>query len=286
MCKECICDAALAAQCSERRAELVRSQYLFSDLTDRQLEQLFRAMSVHEVEAEEWLFFQGEAAERFFLVEEGELALLRHSVDGEEVIVAIVGPGETFSEEVLFLELPRHSVGCRALTRCSVIAFDAGALAGLLDQPSLSRKLITTLHRRNQILLHEIEQRTLQSATDRLLSFLVREASSGERGERVTLAYPKRTLAARLSIKPETLSRILARLRDCSLLELDGNEIVLTQPAALRESLECKSCSRRFWGCPGYLARLEASRRSGLRVFRGERPAPAPAPRAGQRQAR
>jgi CRP-like cAMP-binding protein len=266
-------DAALAAQCNERRAALVRGQYLFSGLTDRQLEEVFRRMAVEEPDAEEWLFFQNDAADRFYLVEEGEVALLRHSAEGEEVIVAIVGPGETFAEEALFEEAPRHSVSCRALTPCSVIGFDAGALAHLLDQPEVLRKLMITLHRRNQILLDEIEQRALQSATDRLLSFLVKETGGGSRGERVALAYPKRTLASRLSIKPETLSRILARLRDCSLLEVDGNEIVLTEPAALRESLECQSCSQRFWGCPGYLARLEAAQRSNLTVLGGEEPA-------------
>ena len=116
MCRECIHDAALAARCNERRSALVKSQYLFSDLADRELEAAYRRMRVVEADADEWLFLQGEAAERFYLVEEGQVALLRHSAEGEEMIVAIVGPGETFAEEVLFLDAPRHSVSCRALT--------------------------------------------------------------------------------------------------------------------------------------------------------------------------
>ncbi|MDY7091885.1 MAG: Crp/Fnr family transcriptional regulator [Acidobacteriota bacterium] len=258
MCRECLHDAALAARCNERRAELVRGQYLFSGLSDRQLEAVFGAMNAVDVEAEQWLYLQNEPAECFFLVEEGEVALLRHSSDGDEVIVAIVGPGETFADEVLFLEEPRHSVSCRALTPACVISFDRRQFSGLLDSsPQLARKVMATLHRRNQMLLDELEQKTLHSATERLVSFLASEAQGDLCSQRISLSYPKKVLASRLSIKPETLSRILAKLRECSLVEMDGSDIVLNQSTVQREGLSCESCCRRFWGCPGARARAE-----------------------------
>ena len=184
---------------------------------------------------------------------------MRNSEDGEEVIVAIVGPGETFAEESLLSDPAVHAIGCRSLTPCSLISFDVGRLARLLDEPAFARKLMTTLHRRNQILIDEIEHQALRSATDRLLGFLRREAGNGGRSGRVSLSYPKRTLASRLSIKPETLSRILARLRDCSMLEVDGNDIVLVESSALRDTGGCEDCARRFWGCPGYVAPRQAA---------------------------
>jgi len=49
---------------------------------------------------------------------------------------------------------------------------------------------------------------------------------------------PKRLVASRLSIKPETLSRILARLRERGLVQIDGEHITLLDEPGLRAELE------------------------------------------------
>lgn len=255
MCRECFSDPQLASECGVRRTEHLRSLPLFSALEDPQLETLVESVVVHEVSADGWLYFQGDPADCFFFVEEGQIALLRHSSSGDEVIVTIVGPGETFEDETVLLDDPRRAVSCRALTASRLLCFDRELFSRLVDEsPRLARQLLLLLHRRNQMLLDEIEQKTLQSATERLMAFLVREATD-TRSPRVSLTYPKRVLAARLSIKPETLSRIFSKLQKCDLLDIEGNEITLVQPAALREGLSCETCCRRFWGCPGAVAK-------------------------------
>ena len=51
-------------------------------------------------------------------------------------------------------------------------------------------------------------------------------------------SVPKRLVASRLSIKPETLSRILARLRERGLVQIDGEHITLLDEPGLRAELE------------------------------------------------
>jgi len=61
-------------------------------------------------------------------------------------------------------------------------------------------KLAATMHRRNGLLLDELERISVQDAGQRPISFL--ESQAAEEG--MPLRFPKRILAARLSIRPET----------------------------------------------------------------------------------
>ncbi len=85
----------------------------------------------------------------------------------------------------------------------------------------------------------EIENLCLHNATFRLAAYLLRKVpAEADYGTNVHLSIPKVTLASRLSIKHETLSRILARLRKQGLIDVLGHEIILRDPQTLRRLLE------------------------------------------------
>lgn len=81
----------------------------------------------------------------------------------------------------------------------------------------------------------EIESLSLQNGVLRLASFLLREAPRpGMDGtEVIRLNLSKKVLAARLSLQPETLSRLLRRLEASGLIRVDGPEITVLDRAAL-----------------------------------------------------
>lgn len=249
MCRECAQHPELVPECHERRAEVLRRVYLFGHLSDPALEPVLDAVDEIELDGDQWLFFQDDVAERFFLVLEGDLALVRHSVQGEELIVALVGPGELFEEDLVLVDYARHPVSARPLGRCRLARFDRRSIRRLLPhQPELVLKLAETLQRRNALLLEEIERRTVQDAEQRLVSFLA--SRNAATGKGLPLRFPKRVLASRLSIRPETLSRVLARLKGCDRLhEADGALVLAPEDG---EPGACEGCpAAKMWGCPG-----------------------------------
>ena len=86
------------------------------------------------------------------------------------------------------------------------------------------------LHQR----LGELETLTLQNATQRFALFLIQrlEDRSVESAD-IDLQLPKRLIAARLSMQPETLSRIMARLRTNGLIEIHGRTIRIPSVGSL-----------------------------------------------------
>ena len=248
MCRECAGDPALAFACRQQRSALLRRVYLFEDLGPESLNAAVSAMRERELPRDEWLCFHGQAAASFFLVVEGEVALLRETAEGEELIVAILGQGELFGEDLCFLEDAVHPLSARTLGPCRIAELDARRFRAVLDrEPSLLGKLLQTAHRRNVLLIEELEAATVRSASERLLAYLERRTAGASGPE--PLRIPKHVLASRLSIRPETLSRILAQLKARQRLhEVDGC-LLLVGPAGSDEL--CSSCPARLWGCPG-----------------------------------
>ena len=70
-----------------------RDVYLFQSLDREQRRCMVASMRSVQLRRGEWLFAQGDLAERFYVVRAGRIALFRQSEAGEEKIIALVEPG-------------------------------------------------------------------------------------------------------------------------------------------------------------------------------------------------
>ena len=257
MCKACSVDYASALVCQERIPEYLHQLYLFRGLAEESLEEIFASSRTRRLDDGHWLYREGDVAERFYVVREGQVALFRQSPEGRESVIAIVGQDEVFGEELLIKDDARHDVHARAVGDCTLLGIEGRAVRSLMTRSlELSQRVMKTLHRRQQMLLDHIERLTLHDATGRLMAYLFDRSSKAAAGaRRLRLTIPKSTLASHLSIQPETLSRIFARLKECQHLIQDGDDLILLAPEDLRSGVGCSRCHLRYWGCPGPAAR-------------------------------
>jgi CRP-like cAMP-binding protein len=218
----------------DQRHEL-RRVYLLSQLDDEQLGQVVSTMQVHLLEKGQRLFDQGQSATRFFLLRQGQIKLYRLSPDGQEKIIEVMRPGQTFAEAVMFMENRVYPVHAETLDPAEVVSFDNGTFLQVLrESVDTCFRLMATMSMRLHAQVTEIENLCLHNATFRLVSYLLQELPAGAEETEVQLSTPKAVIAARLAIQPETFSRILARLRDQGLIEVHGADIVLKDIPGLR----------------------------------------------------
>ena len=252
MCRACAVDYASALVCRERIPEYLRQLYLFTGLSEERLARVVGSLRTRRLDDGQWLYREGDEATRFYVLREGQIALFRQSPEGRESVIAIVGEDEVFGEELLVLDDAVHDVHAKAIGACTLLSFDSRTFRSLLEvSAELCRRVMTTLHRRQQILLDHIERLTLHDATQRLIAYLLDRAGAESGLRRLRLSIPKTTLASHLSIQPETLSRIFTRLKECQYLRQEGEELVLLAPEDLRSGIGCSQCHLRYWGCPG-----------------------------------
>ena len=229
--------------------ELLRKAPLLSGLSTEQLERVAgHAVAIHLDEGQ-WLFRQGDPSRRFYFVEHGQLRLFRLSPDGVEKVIEIVSPGQTFAEALMFLKAPRYPVCAAALEPTELIGIEAAAFADMLrESVDICFVVMGALSRRLRGLIAEIDNLTLHSATSRVARYLLAQVSA-DRPEFV-LEVPKGVLASRLSIQPETFSRVIRQLTQDGVVAVQGAQVTVRDRAALSD-LAGLTDAAEFGGKPG-----------------------------------
>jgi predicted MFS family arabinose efflux permease len=100
------------------RVELMRGVPFLAPLDEPVLERIATLLEPVAAAAGTAVFTQGDAGDRFYLIEQGEVAVER---DGGEL--ARLGPGGYFGEIALVQDVPRTAT-VRPLTECSLLALD------------------------------------------------------------------------------------------------------------------------------------------------------------------
>lgn len=167
-----------------------------------------------------------------------KLALRRN--DGEEKVVRLLGPGESFGLAAAILDKP-SPIDLVALSDCLAVTIPPVPLLRLMEHDAgFARAVARALAERMLELVAEIETSLQQTSLQRLACFLDSRAQpNGQAGAWVVhLPATKTTIAARLGVKKETLSRMLRELASRSLIAVAGPEIAILDRAGLAQLAE------------------------------------------------
>jgi CRP-like cAMP-binding protein len=217
----------------------IRGLHLFAALSDQQFETLVAKSKVIQLEKSETLFRIDDKAAAFFVLIDGSIKVAIDSPQGVEKVLTIVRPLDLFAEAVMFLEKPCYPVNAIALQPSKVISFDSNLLISMLrNSPDVSLKMLSLLSARLHNHINEIETLTSQNSTSRVLNYLGSLITTkADNKATLLLEISKKNLASRLSITPETLSRVLHKLMEHNIIELDGKHIVVPDIAKYRKYL-------------------------------------------------
>ena len=184
------------------------------------------------------LFEKGDFAQRFYLVRNGQMTLFQSSPEGNEKIVDIIEAGQTFAEAVMFMEGHQYPVNAMAAVDSELFYFDnASFLKELEKSIGLCFALMADMSARLKVLINEISTLTIYNAKHRLISYLLGNINDIQDQPVIKLTASKTMIASRLSITPETFSRILSTLKKEGLIRIEDESITLLQPDKLKESI-------------------------------------------------
>ena len=193
---------------------LLRQHYLFAILDEAQFERVLAAIQDVSLQEDEHLFNFGDQARYFYLLKTGQIQLYRLSPSGEEKVIEIIQPGQTFAEAVMFLKTNVYPVNAKAVLNSELWQINMRVFLGMIQESNeLCLRLLGGMSRRLHGAIQDIDQLTLQNASMRVIQLLLQSAP-----DNTTTQYslewetPKQILASRLSVRPETFSRILQQL--------------------------------------------------------------------------
>jgi CRP-like cAMP-binding protein len=202
----------------------IRAHHLFAGLSPPQLQRLLTTAGIEEADAGQLLFDRGQPARHFYVVLEGQVNLVLYSRAGEEKIVDILGPGQSCAEAIMFMEGPAYPVSAMAASRARIARFSSvDYVAMLRESPETCLRMLGHLSQRLHMRIREIEHLTLESAAHRLVRLIESRLPADTDGPaEIQLQESRQEIASRLSMKPETLSRILRTLSDSGTISVQG----------------------------------------------------------------
>ena len=200
----------------------------FNSADDEERKRLAENSTLRGYDRGQSLFRVGQRCDEFHVAVIGHVKLYVLSAAGQEKVIEIAGPGNSFAEWLMFTGAP-YNVNAQALTGALVLSVRKDAImAGIERDPGFSLRMLALLSRRVHGLVDDVEDYTLCNGAQRVVGYLLRnlpDASASRSTGTVSLPVSKSTVASRLSLTREHFSRVLHELEAQGLIEIERRQI-------------------------------------------------------------
>lgn len=218
------------------RGVLLQLQFtpLFSGLMEADVRDLIAGAEMVTVEHEAPLYEAGDPVDRFYVVLDGHVEL---SVDaeGRRSVVEVARKGTVLGDAALFGD-GRFLMSARVLSRATLLAVPAASFRTKLEERfDIITHMLSTMSFRLRMLVRQIAELKLKTTAQRLGSFLLSLAEAETGRAVVKFPYDKKLVADELGMKPESLSRALAKLARLGVESRPDNSVVIADLDGLRE---------------------------------------------------
>lgn len=186
-----------------------------SGLKDRDLSAISKSAWVRETTKDELLFKESDQAEQFFLLTKGAVKLFKTSLEGRELTVKLMKPGDCFCCASLYSG-GRYHLGAHATERSELIVIPAKDLRDRLRDEigEVGWKIIVGLCSEIRYLSNLIDELTFKDVEKRIINTLSRLADEGRRDDGVVfIELTHQDIASMTGTVREVVSRTLSRLK-------------------------------------------------------------------------
>ena len=223
-----------------RRTETLARITLFRSLDPTKIELLDTQCTWHRATRNQWIIDYQDTSNDVFFVVSGTLRVKIQSVSGREVLLREINAGEFFGEIAAIDNQPRSS-GILAITDVTFARMPASVFRTTVHEHSdVCDQLLEQLAGYVRTISNRVTEYTTLDARHRIYAELLRLS-------RPESAMPKRAvvspppvhadLAARVSIRRESVTRELKALERAGLIEKRRGALVLTDTEQLRKMI-------------------------------------------------
>jgi CRP/FNR family transcriptional regulator, nitrogen fixation regulation protein len=176
------------------------------------------------------IYGEGEPADYIYKVVSGTVRTYKVLTDGRRQVGGFYLAGDIFGFEVG----DEHTFSAEAIAESKVLVIKRSAVAALAERDNEAARELWALTGRE---LHRVQDHILlliQTAQERVASFLLEMAARTSGGNAIDLPMSRQDIADYLGLTIETVSRTLSHLESAAAIEIPSSRrIVLRNRAAL-----------------------------------------------------
>ncbi len=212
------------------KPEILKSPPIFSSLNDDELGELADLSIECNFMPNEFIFWDGDAPEWFYIVAEGKVKVLKYSSLGKEFIIAFFGPGEMFGEVAVFENKP-YPASAQAVVETKVVGIKReGFLFFLANRPQVALRIISVLGGRLRDAQGRLRDIAGERVEQRLSSVLL--MLSAKLGP--TLPFTRQEIADMVGTTTETAIRVISHLKDRGIIRSVRGKVIILDREKLR----------------------------------------------------
>jgi len=210
----------------------LKSIFLFEGMEAATLTDLAMQMSVRSHPINQAILLQNDWGNAVYFVLEGWVKIRTYDLEGREITLTILGPGEVFGEMAALDEIPR-STDVIALTDTQVSSLSAQHFVKFLENDAqagirLSQLLARRLRQINRRL--QLREATSTARVADILLFLAEYRGKVSRAGIEIPHLPHREISSLSGLARETVTRVLSKMESEDLIHRDRERDLLCIP--------------------------------------------------------
>jgi len=212
---------------------------MFFDLTDEDLNMISEIILTRKYRKGMIIFMEGEPGDGLYFIKEGRVKISKMTSDGREQILHLLKQGDVFAEVTLFDGGPFPATS--EVLEDSVIGIirnqDIDRL--IKNYPDLAVRLLKIMSKKLRMAQIQIRDLALKDTYGRMVGMLLKLGNEYgekcEQGLRITIPLGRQELANMIGTSRETVTRILSDFKKSKVIELDKQEIIITNEKKMKE---------------------------------------------------
>lgn len=204
---------------------------LFRGLPAERLKKLSEVLRKKSVPSGTNMITADQPGEVVYVLLEGTVKILIEQVDGREVILAFLGPGDTVGEMSL-VDSAGRSANVMTMEKCTFLWMDRSTFQELLrNVPEFAQNLVRLLSSRLRMANEQIQSLSSLDVAGRLarqlLAFSERYGEAIDGGVRVALRLTQTDLAELVGASRERVNQVMVDFRQKGYLTVDSSHHIL-----------------------------------------------------------
>lgn len=218
---------------------IVKKIPFFSLLSEKELELIDQITTEKVFKKGEYIFFEEEKGEKFYVIKNGQVKLTKMIQNGDEQILNIFSDNDIIAEIIAF-DKGNYPASAVTMKETTLIVFEQSDFEGLiLEHPSIGVKLLQELSgrlRRAQQNVRDLALKDSSAKVAGLLLFLAKKYGEDKKGKIILdLSLTQKEMANMIGSSRETVSRVLGKLENDGLIKTSRKKITIYEPDKIKD---------------------------------------------------
>lgn len=215
---------------------VLRALPIFETLDDECLAPLTRVAMLRNIPRSTVVLHDGDRTDNIYFVLSGALKVQVSDLEGREVILSMLGPGELFGEMGVLDDHPRSATVLAVEPSEVVMIGKADFKQCLIENPDVSLFIMRNLTKRLRLADRNIESLALLDVYGRVARLLLESSETIDGRQVVTHKISKQDIAKMIGASREMVSRVMRDLLLQGLIEEENGQLILVDLSVLKRT--------------------------------------------------